>query len=122
MKDDGKYTYVKVENANIAKLSIRKLSMLYTGCANMLITINELRKRKQELRQKVNADIEEIEKNFRKLYDSLPQEAHREIEEHMKRIALTPHERKIEAETGLETFESLKSEFENIKQQLEAIK
>lgn len=121
MENNEKVTYVRIDNANLTKLSIRKISMLYTECADLIIKINQIQKRKQELKAKINADLGELYKKFRRLYELLPKEAHKEAAEHIKELPIKPKKKEI-LEPGLETFEELKKEFERIKAQLEQIK
>jgi len=122
-KEQQKSTYVKLENANLTKLSLRRMSVFYTDYANIVIEINKLHKEKELLKVKVYKDLTRIKEEFRKLYDSLPKEAQRRMQAPaVKKVEVTPAEREFELETGLESFEALKKEFERIRTQLEHIK
>jgi len=120
--DEEKSTYIRIDNSNLNKLNIRKMSMLYTDYANLLIEINRLKKEKVKTTANVQNDLENLKENFRKLYDSLPKESGREIAPHLRKLETSVSEKRFEMSTGLESFESLKKEFERIRTQLENIK
>ena len=119
---DKEPTYVKIDNANLNKLTIRKMSMLYTDYGKLIIEINKMHNDKEALKSKVYKDIMGIGEKFKKLYDALPKEVQKGIGAPVKKMEIPPEEREFELESGLESFEALKKEFERIKTQLENIK
>jgi hypothetical protein len=127
-KDRGtqKDSFVRVENANLTRLSLRKMSLLYTDYADLIIRVGELHKQKQELKKKIWKDVSEIKEGFKRLYEALPKEVPREVAKIAKRIEtvveIEPKEEEFEARTDVETFEALKNEFQRIRHQLEKIK
>jgi hypothetical protein len=112
-------TYVKIDNANLNKLTIRRMSMLYTDYGRLIIQINKLHTDKEALKSKVYKDIVSLWDKFKKLHDALPSDVQREIIMPKVKKNEIPAEEK---EFGLESFETLKKEFERIKVQLESIK
>jgi uncharacterized coiled-coil protein SlyX len=120
--DEEKSTYVRIDNANLNKLNIRRMSMLYTDYANLLIEINRVKKEKVKTTANVQNDLENLKENFKKLYESLPKESMNEIAPHLRKLETAVAEKRLEMSTGLESFESLKKEFERIRNQLENIK
>lgn len=120
---EDKSAYVKIENANLEKLTIRKMSVLYTDYANFIIELDKLRKQKESLKAKIYKDIINIRDGLKTFYYLLPKEAQKETALPSKKLEqLNTKEREFEFETGLESFETLKKEFEHIRNQLEHIK
>lgn len=118
----SKSTYVRLDNSNLNKLAIRRMSMLYTDYGKLVIAINELHKQKKEITSKIRKDMVVIKEQMKSLYESLPTDVPKEVIMHAKRIGFTPKMRELELEAGLQSFENLKQEFEKIREQLEQIK
>jgi len=124
--DNSSASYVRLENANLIKLTIRKLSRLYTDYAKILIELKEMKANKGELSKKIIENIKRIQEQHsllkRYLPEELPPEAYKTK---LKRFEVKPEVKDYDVEleeVGIESFEDLKKEFEIIRKELESLK
>ena len=111
-------SFVRLENANLVRLSIKQLSKWFTKYGNLVIDIKKLRDQKKELKKQILERIKELEKEYHNLVEVLPKsDAVAKIKKHRKRAPRVD----VEVETSLESFAALREEFEKIKRELEEI-
>jgi len=124
--DNSSASYVRLENANLIKLTIRKLSRLYTDYAKILIELKEMKANKGELSKKIIENIKRIQEQHSLLKHYLPEELPPEAyKTKLKRFEVKPEVKDYDVEleeVGIESFEDLKKEFEIIRKELESLK
>ena len=111
-------SFVRLENANLVKLSIKRLSKLFTRYGNLIIDIKKLRDHKEELKKEVIDKLVDVEKEYLDLIEALPKSDKIKI---MKKPRKKKEDLDVEIETNLESFAALREEFERIKRELEGI-
>ena len=114
-------TYVRIDDANLLKITFTKLAKDFARYSNLMIDIKNLSDEKNKKRKEFLAKLSNIEKEFKHLESILPKTPK---EKHV----VAPHPKaKVKKEkpkpsNELESFDELRSEFERLRKQLEKIK
>jgi hypothetical protein len=120
-KDESAVSFVRLENANMIKLSLKQLAKLYTKYANKILEIKNIKDQKTELRKELFEQLNKIEDDYKELLKQLPKQPKMP----QAKIKKTPYPKEkvpiIEYETG-DTFSNLRREFERIREELERIR
>lgn len=118
-KKDEDISYVKVNDANMIRLSITKLGKLYADYAHLILNVKKLNDQKIELRKQLFDKIADIETKYNTFTKELPK-----LPEGIK--IHTPHypgERGKNVEyIPTDPLEGLREEFENIRAELEKLR
>jgi hypothetical protein len=118
MKMEGeKYSYIRLDNATLVKLTFSKLAKNFAKYSKLMIDIKKLADKKNQKRKEFLEKLKNIEKSFKELGEQLPKPPK---EKPIKKEA--PKPQKVEVQGELETFEELREEFERLRKQLEEIK
>ncbi len=117
--DEKAVSYVRLENANLIRLSMRKISKLFTKYGTLILTIKKLRDNKEDLKKEVVDSMTEIEKEYLGLIEVLPKSS--KIKKIKKPKTKRAPDIDVEIRTSLESFAALRKEFEKIKTELEGI-
>jgi hypothetical protein len=122
-KEDGPTSFVRIDNSNMIKLTIKQLAKLYTKYAKTVLEIKRLNDARVDLRKSLYAKIAEMDTDYAMLVENLPK-APKEI--HVRKPAYPvekiQEEPEVEYESPKDTFETLRAEFEKIRGELEKIR
>ncbi|MCD6575932.1 MAG: hypothetical protein J7K73_02105 [Nanoarchaeota archaeon] len=110
-------TYVRLDNANLAKVTFAKLAKDFARYSKIMIEIKKLSDAKNKKRKEFLTKLGNIEKQFKQLETSLPKPPKEKKVHKPKQKEVAP-----KPEKELETFEELREEFERIRAQLEDIR
>ena len=118
-KKEEDISYVKINDANMIKLSITKLGKLYADYAHMILYMKKLNDQKKEMRKQLLEKLIDLETRYNTFIKELPK-----LPEGLKIKA--PHYpgekgRPVEYESK-SPLEGLREEFENIRTELEKLR
>jgi uncharacterized coiled-coil DUF342 family protein len=113
-------SFVKIENGNMIKLTLKQIAKLYTQYAKIVLEIKELKDKKSEIRSDLFQKVGEIEEGYRALAKLLPQQPEG-VKSRLRNVSY-PTEKTPEIEFSGDSFVTLRKEFERIRDELENIK
>jgi hypothetical protein len=118
-KKDEDISYVKVDNANMIKLSLTKLGKLYADYAHLILNIKKLNDQKKDLRKQLSEKMVDLETKYNAFVKELPK-----IPEGLKiKSPDYPGSKAKEVEYRYsDPLEGLRQEFENIRSELEKLR
>jgi len=113
-------SFVKIENANMVKLSLKQLAELYTDYAHLILKVKDLTDKKMSKKNELFAKIKDLESRYAMLMKELPKLPEgTKIERPEYPIASKPSY----LATGEEDpFEELRHEFASIRSELEKLR
>jgi len=118
-KKEEDISYVKINDANMIKLSITKLGKLYADYAHLIINVKKLNDQKSELRKQLFGKLADLETKYNTFVKELPK-----LPEGLKiRAPEYPGSKAKNVEyTYTDPLEGLREEFENIRTELEKLR
>ena len=113
-------SYVKIENSNMIKLSLKQLANLYTDYAHLILDIKKVNDKKAQARKELFAKVKDLETRYNALMKELP------------KIPQGPKIQRPEYPTETkpshltagneDPFEELRDEFASIRNELEKLR
>jgi len=118
-KKDEDISYVKVDNANMIKLSLTKLGKLYADYAHLILNVKKLNDQKKDLRKQLSEKLVDFETKYNTFIKELPK-----LPEGLKiKSPDYPGSKAKEVEYRYsDPLEGLRQEFENIRSELEKLR
>jgi hypothetical protein len=117
VKENPEASFVKIENANMLKLTLKQLGKLYTQYARLILDIKDLKDRKEEIRKSLFNKMTEFEESFGEYTKVLPKDE-RVVKPAAQKTAYPTKTPVVEYEYG-DAFTNLRKEFERIREELE---
>lgn len=112
-------SYVKIDNANMIKLSLKQLAKLYTEYAHLILQIKKMSDRKKDMRNELFAKLKDVETKYSTFIKELPEFPDVEIK---KPNYPVQKDKSVIVEGLQDPFEELKNEFESLRNELENIR
>lgn len=118
-KKEEDISYVKIDNANMVKLSLKKLANLYADYAHLIISIKKMNDKKTDLRKQLFDRLMDLETKYNAFIKEIPK-----LPEGLKlRAPEYPSEKGATVEyTRGDPLEDLRQEFENIRGELDKLR
>ena len=118
---EEKASYVRMDNANLVKITFSKLAKDFATYSQMMIDIKKLSDKKQIKRKEFILKLKDLETKFKELELNLPTiKPPEKVIKDIERYKPSSGPKDVESELG--TFAVLRDEFERLRDQLEDIK